>query len=145
MSRSGSVVLNFHGLMGSAVHGLHWLSVNSSVLSQQNPAWGVCLLFPEPLFECQSGSTLIPQCTATAGLLWRYCVPDVHSPGPAPKSIWRNMGTHARGTSCCRHGVLRVLSGLENCKKGKSKIAWTWLVLQELHIALSQKKHLESA
>lgn len=100
-------------------------------------AWGICLLFSEALFEYQSGSTSIPRCTATAGVLWKYRIPGVQSPGPAPKSIRMNPSTYARGMSCCKHGDLPLLSGLENHKEGKSEIAWTLLILQELHVALS--------
>ena len=108
-----------------------------AALAKSCVAWRIYLSFSEPIFEWQSGSTSIPRCTTTAGDPWRYRIPGVQSPGPAAKSIHMNAGTHARGTSCCWHGDLPVLSGLENCKEGKCKIAWTLLILQEFCVALS--------
>lgn len=107
-------------------------------LAKSCVAWGICLLFSEPLFlmsECQHINTRVPCCSGSVvEVPHPWCAMDA---GPAPKSIRMSAGTHARGVSCCRHGYLPVLSGLENSKEGNFKIAWALLVLQELCVAVA--------
>lgn len=71
----------------------------------------------------------------------RYHIPDVQSPGPAPKSVWMTADTRGRGMRCCGHVDLPVLLGFKNWKEGK----WNSLDLAEPSGTLSWEKGCESA